>query len=105
MWRTERGNLLLHALVLLVLQGGELNHLPNVLLQVLHLQLQSVAMQLLFQDLRINRRAHIVRPAGVALSPLSVWVKLRHNVGEASAWSQSSVGLGTMFPVSALAKE
>ena len=51
-------NLLLRALVLLILQCGKLNHLLEVLLQVVHLQLESVAIQVHFQDLQINGGTH-----------------------------------------------
>lgn len=38
-------NLLLHSLVLLILQCSELNHLLDVLVEIIYLQLQSVAIQ------------------------------------------------------------
>lgn len=37
-------NLLLHPLVLLILQSSELNHLHDVLFEIIDLQLQSVTM-------------------------------------------------------------
>lgn len=37
-------NLLLHALILLILQSSELDHLLDVLFEIVYLQLQSVAM-------------------------------------------------------------
>lgn len=48
----EMFNILLHALVLLILEDCELNHLLDVLIEIVYLQLQSVAVQVLFQNLK-----------------------------------------------------
>lgn len=40
-------DVLLHALILLILQRSELDHLVDVLFEIIYLQLQSVAMEVL----------------------------------------------------------
>lgn len=49
-------NLLLHALILLILQCCEADHVLVVQLEIVHLQLQSVATQVPFQQLNNTER-------------------------------------------------
>lgn len=49
-------NLLLHALILLILQRSEADHVLAVQLKIMHLQLQSVATQVPFQHLSNTER-------------------------------------------------
>lgn len=56
-------SLLLHALILLILQRSQADHVPVVQLKIVHLQLQSVATKVPFQQLHNKERITVTEAA------------------------------------------